>query len=268
MSSQLLLAALAGFAVSAVSTPVGVSGAVLLLPAQMSVLGLTGPAVSATNLLFNAISTPSGLWRLTRRHRAPSADVGVVVLASVPAVVLGAFLRVTVLADPTRFRLAIAVFLLPLGVRLLIRVARGEPAKTSTEDGTEARNGMALLGFLAFCTGIVGGLLGIGGGSLLAPALLLLTARDSRAAAVLALTATLTTSVSGLVAYSVLDLADIGASPAAPFWAVGVALGIGGIAGSLLGASVAHRMSDRLLLSILGIVVTLTAVLYVVQQVH
>ena len=41
----------------------GVSGAVLLLPIQLSVLHVPSPAVTPTNLLFNVASTPGGLLR-------------------------------------------------------------------------------------------------------------------------------------------------------------------------------------------------------------
>jgi uncharacterized membrane protein YfcA len=49
----------AAFIVSAVATPAGISGAVLLLPFQVSVLGTPSPAVTPTNLLYNVVSTPA-----------------------------------------------------------------------------------------------------------------------------------------------------------------------------------------------------------------
>ena len=48
----------AAFAVSVVATPAGISGAVLLLPFQVSVLGTPSPAVTPTNLLYNVVATP------------------------------------------------------------------------------------------------------------------------------------------------------------------------------------------------------------------
>ncbi|WP_157518778.1 hypothetical protein [Herbidospora mongoliensis] len=44
--SELVLALVAGFMVAALGTPVGVSGAVFLLPPQSSLLGVTGPAIT------------------------------------------------------------------------------------------------------------------------------------------------------------------------------------------------------------------------------
>ena len=49
------------FVLALVATPAGVSGAVLLLPVQLSVLGVPSPAVTPTNLLFNVAATPGAL---------------------------------------------------------------------------------------------------------------------------------------------------------------------------------------------------------------
>ena len=46
------------FVIAALVTSAGVSGAFLILPFQMSVLGFTSPAVSATNLLYNIVAIP------------------------------------------------------------------------------------------------------------------------------------------------------------------------------------------------------------------
>ena len=59
----------AAFAVSAVATPAGISGAVLLLPFQVTVLGTPSPAVTPTNLLYNVVSTPGALYRYRRQHQ-------------------------------------------------------------------------------------------------------------------------------------------------------------------------------------------------------
>ena len=45
----------------------GVSGAVFLLPFQLSVLHVPNPRITPTNLLFNVISGPGGLVRYRRR---------------------------------------------------------------------------------------------------------------------------------------------------------------------------------------------------------
>ena len=51
----------AAFAIALLATPAGVSGAVLLLPFQVSVLGTPSPAVTPTNLVYNVVATPGAL---------------------------------------------------------------------------------------------------------------------------------------------------------------------------------------------------------------
>src|SRR6478609_7497968 len=53
------------FALALIATPAGVSGAVLLLPVQLSVLSVPSPAVTPTNLLFNVAATPGALLRFS-----------------------------------------------------------------------------------------------------------------------------------------------------------------------------------------------------------
>jgi uncharacterized protein len=56
----------AAYLIATITTPVGISGAVLL-PFQVSVLGTPSPAVTPTNLLYNIIATPGALCRSNRR---------------------------------------------------------------------------------------------------------------------------------------------------------------------------------------------------------
>lgn len=51
----LWLPPLAGFMLAFFCSMVGISGAFLLMPFQLSVLGFSGPSASATNLIYNLI---------------------------------------------------------------------------------------------------------------------------------------------------------------------------------------------------------------------
>ena len=77
----------AAFAVSAVATPAGISGAVLLLPFQVSVLGTPSPAVTPTNLLYNVVSTPGALYRYRRQHQTGGRLALILVTGTLPGVI-------------------------------------------------------------------------------------------------------------------------------------------------------------------------------------
>ncbi len=124
---------LAAFVISFFTSMGGVSGAFLLLPFQMSVLGYTAPSVSATNHLFNIVAIPSGVWRYIREGRMVWPLTWVVIIATLPGVVIGAVVRVRYLPDPARFKLFAAMVLLYIGVRMVRDLA----AKKTTSAGGE-----------------------------------------------------------------------------------------------------------------------------------
>lgn len=153
-----LLGLLVGFVLAIVTTPVGVSGAVFLLPVQLSLLHVPSPRITPTNLLYNVISGPGGLARYRRRGQFDRELTLQLITGSVPGVVIGAFIRVYVAADPDVFRLLAAGVLAPVGLFIL-----GMPTPGSLGRRLRRRTVRGL----AFTIGIVGGLYGIGGGSVL-----------------------------------------------------------------------------------------------------
>ena len=126
-------------------------------------------------------------------------------------------------------------------------------------------HGLGRLAGLSALTSLIGAAVGFGGGSLLAPALAVATARGPRQVAPLALLATLATSVTGLAAYTVLEAVDVGARPAAPDWLLGTITGLGGLAGSLLGARLQPRLDERLLTGVLAVLVSVVAAVHLLR---
>ena len=107
----------------------GVSGAFLLLPFQMSVLHYTAPSVSATNLVFNIVAIPSGVYRFIRDGRMAWPLTWVVVLGTLPGVFIGYYLRVMYLPDPKTFKLFAGCVLLYIGARLLLDLSGKQTEK-------------------------------------------------------------------------------------------------------------------------------------------
>lgn len=114
----------------------GVSGAFLLLPFQVSVLGYTSPSVSSTNQLYNIVAIPSGVWRYLREGRMVWPLTWIVVAGTLPGVLIGAIIRVKYLPDPGSFKLFAAMVLLYIGGRMVRDLLRkGQPGqdKNSSE---------------------------------------------------------------------------------------------------------------------------------------
>ncbi|MFF4444274.1 TSUP family transporter [Streptomyces sp. NPDC001502] len=249
----------AGLLISMVTAPVGVSGAVFLLPVQLSVFGVPNPAVTPTNLLYNVVAGPGALWRYHRTGSLWSPLTRRLITGTLPGVVAGAALRVFVLPGPALFRILIAALLLPLGLWLCARTLRPvAPAATPAADEPSPR----MLTALALAVGAVGGVYGIGGGSLLGP---LLAGRGLPVARVApaALAATFATSVVGAATFALLSLVHGG--DIAPHWWLGLACGLGGLIGGYLGARLQPHLPETFLRLLLGVLAAGIGALYTVQ---
>ena len=118
---QALLGLTAGFLIASVTAPVGISGAVFLLPVQLSLLQVPSPAVTPTNLLYNVVAGPGALARYRHQGQLTGPLAGQLLTGTVPGVILGAVIRVYFAAGPRLFRLLAAAVLLPLGIWLCTR---------------------------------------------------------------------------------------------------------------------------------------------------
>jgi uncharacterized protein len=262
-----LVALAAAFVIAVVATPAGVSGAVLLLPFQVSVLGTPSPAVTPTNLLYNVVAAPGALYRYWRQGQTGGRLAVVLISGTLPGVVAGSVIRVELLPSPRVFDLVVAAVLVPLGGWLaLTRHGRsptetGRPAGTG-QSATRRVIPVPALVLLAAAVGCVGGIYGIGGGSVLAPALIGSGRRPAEVAPA-ALASTFVTSVAGVITFTILSAHASG--PVAPDWPTGVALGVGGLAGGYLGARVQSRLPDLLIRRVLGVLVVAIGARYLVS---
>ena len=112
------------FVVSFFTSMGGVSGAFLLLPFQVSVLGFTSPAVSPTNLIFNIVAIPSGVYRYIREGRMAWPLTWVIIVGTLPGVLIGAIIRIKYLPNPRTFKLFVGCVLLYIGVRMLYELVQ------------------------------------------------------------------------------------------------------------------------------------------------
>lgn len=130
--TSILLPPLVALLVSSFTSMAGVSGAFILLPFQISVLGFTSPAVSSTNFVYNIVSIPSGVYRYFREGRLFWPLTWVVSAGTLPGVFIGYYVRTLYLPDPRAFKLFVGCVLLYIGGRLVLEVFG--PARTGGAD--------------------------------------------------------------------------------------------------------------------------------------
>lgn len=134
------------FVVSFFTSMGGISGAFLLLPFQVSVLGFTSPAVSSTNLVYNIVAIPSGVYRYIKEGRMAWPLAWVIIVGTLPGVVIGAIVRIKYLPDPEHFKLFAGCVLLYIGIRLLYSLTgKGGSNSVKTKEIEERFNKRASL---------------------------------------------------------------------------------------------------------------------------
>jgi hypothetical protein len=247
------VAVIAAFLIAAATVPAGVSGAVLLLPFQVSILGTPSPAVTPTNLLYNVVATPGALWQYWRQGQHGDRLLRPLLVGTLPGVVAGSIVRVELLPGQRPFDVVIALVLIPTGCWLLFARRIPQPSSRHRITGTS-------LALIAAAVGCVGGIYGIGGGSILAP-ILIGSGQPPSEVAPATLASTFLTSIAGVVTFVVLSTQSHGSI--SPDWPVGIALGVGGLCGGYAGAHLQPRLPELAVRRLLGVVVLAIGIRYV-----
>ena len=288
------------FTISFFTSMAGVSGAFLLLPFQMSYLGFTSPAVSATNQLFNIVAIPSGVYRYLQEGRMVWPLTWVVIIGTLPGVLVGAVIRIRYLPDPATFKVFAGLVLLYIGLKLIrdiwarkkgdseptVEQQFQEMVKGSKQQGSEhlslkvevvefnfarisydfcdqnfSANTLAIFS-LSAVVGVIGGVYGIGGGAIIAPFFISFFGLPIYTVAGAALMGTFVTSGAGVILYQLIApyYPDMAI---APDWSLGLLLGLGGACGMYLGARMQKYMPAQLIKWLLATTILFTAGKYI-----
>lgn len=268
------------FVISLFCSMSGISGAFLLLPWQISVLGYNSPGVSATNQVFNILACPAGVWRYAREKRMLWPLALFIAAGTLPGVFIGSLARLTILSGARYFLFFVSLVLFYLGWRLLGMRDKGK----KPGGGICAVHNFSHRGFsftyakndyrvpakpilaLSAVVGLVGGIYGVGGGAIISPVLVSFFGLPVHAIAGACLFATFLTSVAGVCFFSI--LASLMQMPqAAPDWLLGLTLGAGGMSGMYLGASLQKYFSGRSIRIILALTIFAIGVGYVIKAI-
>jgi uncharacterized membrane protein YfcA len=274
---------LVAFVISFFSSMAGITGAFLILPFQMSVLGFVTPSVIATNFLYNVVGTPGGILRYMREKRMVWPLALAITIGTLPGVLVGYYIRVQFLPDPRSFKLFVGIILLYIGIRVVKKIIPAGGATAPAANGdfniSNVTYSMSRMGFdfqarrvefslaaiiiLALAVGVIGGIYGIGGGAIIAPFCVAFLNIPVHAVAGAAMFGTFVTSIVGVAMYSTVPFYN--GQPAPPDWLLGILFGFGGLLGMYLGASCQKYVPERIIQAILAVIIFIVSGNYILQ---
>jgi uncharacterized membrane protein YfcA len=283
VETSIFIPPLVAFVISFFSSMAGITGAFLILPFQMSVLGFTTPSVSATNFLYNVVGTPGGILRYMREGRMVWPLALAITIGTLPGVLAGYYIRVRYLPDPRGFKLFVGIILLYIGVRVVKKIMlKGRETTAGIKGDFRVSNvtysltrmgfdfqthrvefSLAAIVFLALIVGVIGGIYGIGGGAIIAPFCVAFLNIPVHTVAGAAMFGTFATSIIGVAIYSLIPFYN--GQPAPPDWLLGVLFGFGGLLGMYLGASCQKYVPERTIQAILAIIIFAVSARYIMQ---
>ncbi len=256
------------FIVSFFTSQAGISGAFLLLPIQIGLLGISSPTASSTNLAYNLIAIPSGIYRYKAEKRFIPALALSILAGSIPGIILGSFIRVVFMLEAT-FKRFVGLVLLYFGVRLVtaqkktsavgeIKIKRANLFRVEFEFGGKTYVFSTLsISAVSFVVGLIGGVYGVGGGALITPMLVTTFGLPIHATASATLLSTFVSSAVGVTSYTLMGY------PPNP--KVAILFGMGGLAGIYCGARVQRYVPERVIRVILATVVFALAFRYLLN---
>jgi uncharacterized membrane protein YfcA len=228
-----MIAALSlGLFVGAVLGVVGGGGSIIAVPALVYGMGLSPAAAIPTSLLVVGLSSLAAL--LPRLREGINWPVVLIVgAAGIPAAWGGT--AVGRLLDPTILMLAFAAIMVAAGVRMLMRSKEAE-GSCSTGPGRAFRSCAPKAVGVGVLVGFLTGLLGVGGGFLITPALTMFLGLRMKQAVGSSLAIIVINSAAGFGAHSAGFAID---------WSSVLAFAVPAILGSLVAARLAGRLQDK-----------------------
>ncbi len=246
---EAILTVLVGLTAGVLSGLFGVGGGIVMTPGLTAFAGIAPILAVATPL---PVILPTAAVGAFTYHRAGEVDVRAaawISLTGSAASALGALLTEAV--EPRLLLVATAALLAWQSLQIL----RGRSRVSTVEEQPIPAWSLALVGVVA---GLLSGLLGIGGGLVIVPALAGVLGVPLKRALGTSLVAVVVLVIPGTIVHAALGNID---------WWVALFLVLGSLPGARLGATVALGTKERTLRMMVGSFLGVVAVVYAVQQV-
>ncbi len=246
-----------GFLIAIIASMIGVGGGVFIVPLLTLAYDLSPPNAIGTSLATIVFTSFASTLNYSRQKRIFYKTGLILAAVTVPGAYLGAYL--TSVIEPRLLGLVFGVFLIFVALRMVLRFR--PPGKSrSDEEGTSGLESEdSLLSSkkeiipgtaLAFFGGLSSGLLGIGGGSLMVPIMVLVIGMAMHISVATSMFTMIFTSTSGVIQHSSLGNINM--------W-YALLLVLGTIFGAQVGAYTSKKISGKNLRRIFGVVLVLVS---------
>lgn len=185
-----MIALLIGVAAGLMSGLMGVGGGVVMIPLMTAFLGLSQHKAHGTSLAVIVFTAISGAitygWKgHTDLFIAAELAAGAIVGARIGALAMNRI-------DSRQLRLAFAVFLLLVGLRMLLPLPQ-----SSVTFSARAVDGFVVVLTIGLVAGVLSGIMGVGGGIIMVPAMVLILALGQQDAQGISLLVIIPTAIVG-----------------------------------------------------------------------
>ena len=253
MADHLLLLSAAnlllGVALGAVGGMMGIGGGLIAIPVLAWLYGMDQHLAQGTALVMILPNVLVGFIRYRQRnHIDLRATAWLAALAMLSTYIAA---RYAALIDPSRLRVGFALFLIVLSVYFTWQLVARRVSAIRTAVSSR------LLPVVGVMSGIMSGLFSVGGGLVVVPALVTVFKMTQTQAQGVAMALVIPGAVVALATYAHAGNVD---------WAVGIALGLGGVISVSWGVALAHAMAPRTLRILFCLVLFGTALATLMQH--
>jgi uncharacterized membrane protein YfcA len=243
-----------GFFTGIIASMTGVGGGIFIVPILTFFYGFivnSATGTSLTTIIFTAIASTINYAKQKRIYFKTGLAL---IITTAPGAYLGAWLAT--IMEERLLGLVFGVFLILVSIRMIVSTLRtrtqkqAQLVKTDTELLHSGKTIVIGAG-LSFFGGVASGLLGIGGGTLVVPILIVAMGMPIHLATATSMFTMIFTSISGVAKYVQSNLID---------FQVALLLAAGTIFGAQVGAYTSKKISSRNLGLIFGIMLLIAGI--------
>ncbi|MGE5187990.1 MAG: sulfite exporter TauE/SafE family protein [Betaproteobacteria bacterium] len=258
-----ILLPILGLLIGILASLTGVGGGSIIVPILSLIYAFTPANAVGTSLaaiVFTAVAATFTYWRQKRIF----FKTGVIVsLATAPGAVIGAYLTEVVTAAV--LGLAFSVFLIIVAIKILTEILQRRRGKREVDEEIQVsendlfkykRRRLYLAFALGFVSGVISGLLGVGGGIVLVPLLIFVLALDIHVAVATTMFTMIFTALAGVVQHFALGNVN---------FEFALMLGVGSILGTQIGGYVYKRASHTLLRGVFAVILLAISVEMIIK---